>query len=122
MLPKSHQEELITWLELLQSLKLLLCDDKNNFTIVKNKWHQIQDYLQIKIMTLDSRELDTSQQFLFQSWQTETYRYMRLLQTDFLFYQSAKQVNTKQNRFLVIQQRLDEAINLTQNYLLAVDN
>ncbi|NCO75005.1 MAG: heterocyst frequency control protein PatD [Cyanobacteria bacterium] len=120
MLSKSHQQELLGWLELLKSLNLLLCADTNNFTLIQNKWYQIQDYLQIKIMTLNSDELDISQQSLFQSWQTETYRYIRLLKTDFLFYQSAKQITTKESRFLVIQQRLNEAINLTDNYLLAV--
>ncbi|WP_373481404.1 heterocyst frequency control protein PatD [Geminocystis sp.] len=120
MLSKSHQQELLGWLELLKSLNLLLCADTNNFTLIQNKWYQIQDYLQIKIMTLNSDYLDISQQSLFQSWQTETYRYIRLLKTDFLFYQSAKQITTKESRFLVIQQRLNEAINLTDNYLLAV--
>ena len=110
MLSKSHQQELLGWLELLKSLNLLLCADTNNFTLIQNKWYQIQDYLQIKIMTLNSDELDISQQSLFQSWQTETYRYIRLLKTDFLFYQSAKQITTKESRFLVIQQRLNEAI------------
>jgi hypothetical protein len=122
MLPKSHQEKLLSWLELLQSLKKLWCENQNDFSLIKNQWHRIENYLQIEIMTLNNSELEICQQSLFQSWQTETYRYMRLLQTDFLFYQSAKQVITKQNRFLVIQQRLDEAINLTQNYLLTVDN
>lgn len=120
MLPKSHQQELLSWLELLKSLEILFCDDKNNFVIAKDKWHQIQDYLQTKIMTLDSGDLETSQQSLFQSWQTETYRYIRLLQTDFLFYQTAKQVSTKQTRFLIIKQRLNDAIKLTENYLTKI--
>jgi hypothetical protein len=120
MLPKSHQQELLSWLELLKSLEILFCDDTNNFVIAKDKWHQIQDYLQTKIMTLDSGDLETSQQSLFQSWQTETYRYIRLLQTDFLFYQTAKQISTKQTRFLMIKQRLNNAIKLTENYLTQI--
>lgn len=120
MLPKSHQQELLSWLELLKSLEILFYDDNNNFVIAKDKWHQIQDYLQTKIMTLDSGDLETSQQFLFQSWQTETYRYVRLLQTDFLFYQTAKQISTKQTRFLIIKQRLNDAIKLTEKYLIQI--
>lgn len=120
MLPKSHQQKLLSWLELLKSLEILFCDDKNNFVIAKDKWHQIQDYLQTIIMTLDSCDLEKNQQSLFQSWQTETYRYVRLLQTDFLFYQTAKQVNTKQTRFLMIKQRLNDAIKLTENYLTQI--
>jgi hypothetical protein len=120
MLPKSHQQELLSWLELLKSLEILFCDDTNNFVIAKDKWHQVQDYLQTKIMTLDSGDLETSQQSLFQSWQTETYRYIRLLQTDFLFYQTAKQISTKQTRFLIIKQRLNDAIKLTENYLTQI--
>jgi hypothetical protein len=121
MLPKSYRQELLSWLDLLNSLDSLFCNDKNNSAVVKDKWHQIQKYLQAKIMTLDSGDLDISQKSLFQSWQTETYRYIRLLQTDFLFYESAKQVNTKQSRFLIIKQRLKGAINLTDNYLLVTE-
>lgn len=120
MLPKSHQQKLLSWLELLKSLEILFDGDKNNFVIAKDKFNQIQDYLQTKIMTLDSSDLETSQQSLFQSWQTETYRYVRLLQTDFLFYQTAKQVSTKQTRFLMIKQRLNDAIKLTENYLTQI--
>lgn len=120
MLPKSHQQELLSWLELLKSLEKLFCDEKDNFKIVKDKWHQIQDYLQTRIMTIDSGNLEISQQFLFQSWQTETYRYIRLLKTDFLFYQSAKQSNTKEIRFLMIKKRLNDTIKLTQNYLTQI--
>ncbi len=121
MLPKSYRQELLSWLDLLNSLDSLFCNDKNNSAVVKDKWHQIQKYLQAKIMTLDSGDLDISQKSLFQSWQTETYRYIRLLQTDFLFYESAKQANTKQSRFLIIKQRLKGAINLTDNYLLVTE-
>ncbi|BAQ62280.1 hypothetical protein GM3708_2686 [Geminocystis sp. NIES-3708] len=120
MLPKSHRQELLSWLELLKSLEKLFCDEKDNFKIVKNQWHQIQDYLQTKIMTVDSGNLEISEQFLFQSWQTETYRYIRLLKTDFLFYQSAKQVNTKHTCFLTIKQRLNDTIKLTENYLIQI--
>lgn len=120
MLPKSHQQKLLSWLELLNSLEILFCNDKNNLVIAKDKFHQIQDYLQAEIMTLDSGDLETSQQSLFQSWQTETYRYIRLLQTDFLFYQTAKQVINKQTCFLIIKQRLNDAIKLTQNYLTQI--
>ncbi|MBL1211171.1 heterocyst frequency control protein PatD [Geminocystis sp. GBBB08] len=122
MLPKSHQKELLSWLDLLQNLEILFCQDKNNSIMVKQKWQKIQDFLQTMIMTLDSSDLDITQQSLFLSWQTETYRYIRLLQTDFLFYQSAKQLTTKENRYLIIQQKLKNAINLTKNYLLATNN
>ncbi|BAQ65007.1 heterocyst frequency control protein PatD [Geminocystis sp. NIES-3709] len=116
MLPKSHQQELSIWLELLKSFDLLFFENSNNSLEVQQSWQKIQDYLHTRIMIFNSEDLTVNNRSLFQSWQRETYRYIRLLQTDFSFYQSAKQISTKQSRFLIIKQRLNEVINLTKNY------
>lgn len=118
MLPKSHQEELLSWIILLKSFDRLFCDDVNNLILLKDKFREIQSYLNTEIMSIEPTNLDSNIRSLFQSWQTETYRYIRLLQTDFLFYQSAKQSSTKLDRISLIQQRLKDAIKLTENYLV----
>jgi hypothetical protein len=117
MLPKSLQEKLLSWIELLRSFDLLFCGDGNNLVLVQEKFKEIQSYLNSEIMSIEPSNLDNKIRSLFQSWQTETYRYIRLLQTDFLFYQSAKQSLTKLDRISLIQQRLKDAIKLTENYL-----
>lgn len=117
MLSKSHEEELLSWIELLKSCDILFCDEANNFALLKDKLREIQTYLDSEIMSIEPTNLDSNIRSLFQSWQTETYRYIRLLQTDFLFYQSAKQSTTKLDRISLIQQRLKDAIKLTENYL-----
>lgn len=117
MLSKSPEEELLSWLELLKSCDILFCDDVNNLVLLKDKFREIQIYLNSEIMSIEPTNLDSNIRSLFQSWQTETYRYIRLLQTDFLFYQSAKQSITKLERISLIQQRLKDAIKLTENYL-----
>jgi hypothetical protein len=117
MLSKSHQKELLSWIELLKNFDTLFCDDGNNLVLLKDKFRGIQTYLNTEIMSIEPSNLDGNIRSLFQSWQTETYRYIRLLQTDFLFYQSAKQSTTKLDRISLIQQRLKDAIKLTENYL-----
>ena len=118
MLSKSHQKELLSWIELLKNFDTLFCDDVNNLVLLKDKFRGIQTYLNTEIMSIEPNNLDSNIRGLFQSWQTETYRYIRLLQTDFLFYQSAKQSTTKLDRISLIQQRLKDAIKLTENYLV----
>ncbi|WP_017294787.1 heterocyst frequency control protein PatD [Geminocystis herdmanii] len=118
MLSKSHQEELLSWIELLKNFDTLFCDDVNNLALLKDKFRGIQTYLDSQIMSIEPTNLDSNIRALFQSWQTETHRYIRLLQTDFLFYQSAKQSSTKLDRISLIQQRLKDAIKLTENYLM----
>ncbi|MGI0482914.1 heterocyst frequency control protein PatD [Geminocystis sp. CENA526] len=120
MLSKSHYEELLTWLELLRAYDLLWSNDPNNLGLLKQNLTQIQTYLETKIMLIDRTDLDPEARSIFQAWQTETHRYIRLLQTDFLFYQSAKQTKTKLDRILLIQQRLKLAIELTENYLTVI--
>lgn len=120
MLSKSHYEELLRWWELLKAYDLLWSNDPNNLQLLKQKLTEIQTYLDTKIILLDRTDLDTEIRSIFQTWQTETHRYIRLLQTDFLFYQSAKQGKTKFDRFLIIQQRLKLVRELTENYLILV--
>jgi hypothetical protein len=120
MLSKSHYEELLSWLELLRVYDLLWSNDPNNLVLLKQKLTEIQTYLETKIILLDRTDLDTEARSIFQAWQTETHRYIRLLQTDFLFYQSAKQPKTKLDRILLIQQRLKLVIELTENYLSVI--
>lgn len=117
MLPKSHREELLSWITLLRSCDILLCGDVNNLVLLKDKFSEIQTYLNTKIMSIEPSNLDSNIPSLFEPWQRETYRYIRLLQTDFLFYQSAKQSTTKLDRISLIQQRLNDVIKLTENYL-----
>ena len=117
MLPKSHQENLSTWLESVTTFETLLLEHPDNFLLLKEKWQEINTFLNNKILVLTDDNLEQDQKYLFRSWQTETNRYLRLLQTDFLFYQSAQKNETKRHRFTVLKVRLNEIINLTKNYL-----
>ncbi len=117
MFPKSHQKELLSWLNLLKNFQNILDSHNQDFFVVMQEWTTIKNHLQTKIMTTNSSDLEINYQSLFQSWQTETYRYMRLLETDLLFYQSAKQLQTKKNRYSILKNRLQEGITLTENVL-----
>lgn len=119
MLSKLHQQKILVWLELFSDLEKVFLEDRDNDLLIKEKWTVIEAYLKSEIMTLSRDDLADNQQSLFQSWQTETYRYFRLLQTDFIFFRSSKQPKTKDDRFLLIQQRLKDIINLTENYIQA---
>ncbi len=117
MLPKSSKKVLITWLNLLENFQEIISEEKVDFSSVKKQWDRISDYLQSHIVPINCDNISGVNKFSWQTWQTETYRYVRLLNTEILFWRSSKQVQTKLDRFLNIKKKLEEMIQLT-NHLL----
>ncbi len=117
MLLSVHKNSLISWLNLLLRFQEIISQEKVNFSDVQIQWEEIQKYLQNTIVAIDCEDLETEQKSSWQTWQTETYRYVRLLNTEILFWRSSRQAETKNDRFLAIQQRLSNMIQLTDKLL-----
>jgi hypothetical protein len=122
MLPTSHKSILTPWLNFLQDFQEIISEEKIDFSAIQNQWQRIQDYLQAQIVPIQAADFSTHQQSLWQTWQTETYRCVRLLNTELLFWQSAQQSKTKRDRYLTIKERLEKMIQLTKNLWESLDN
>lgn len=117
MLPKLQKQELLTWLELLKGFHVVLFKSEKNVSEIKSNWQKINEYLQKTILNITQENREISNISLFQSWQTETHRYIRLINTDLMFFYSAKQPHLQQQRLTFINQRLEAVMTLTEDFL-----
>jgi len=109
MLPPSYQQRYQSFLETLQQLQEQLNQDLDASQL-QLMGSQLQQQFQQDIMSLTGEELSGEQLSRWQSCQTEIHRLMRLLQTDFMFWQTSKNPNTSQKRLATIRDRVETLI------------
>ena len=117
MLPMSPKKLLTSWLNLLINFRYAVCSQAVDLEVVKQSWQEIQTYLQSEIVPFELENLSTDIRTQWQMWQTETYRYIRLLNTELSFWRSSKQVETKKARHLSLTQKLNNTIVMTEKLL-----
>ena len=112
MLPKSHFSLLSDWLNLLEKFRRIFTDNSNDREEIFSRWQKIQDYLQTQIMSLNESNVDVSAFPQWQSWQRETHRYVKLINTELLFWKSSVVSATREKRKEMILQHLQGIIQL----------
>ncbi len=112
MLPKSHFALLSDWLNLLREFRDVFTDNSDDTEKIFAWWQNIQKYLETKIMSLDESNVDISAFPQWQSWQRETHRYLKLINTELLFWKSSVMSATKEKRKETILQHLQNMIQL----------
>ncbi len=117
MLPKSHYSLLEEWIKLLKIFQREWDLQNQNYYYQSPIWQDILFFLQEKIVPFSADFADSNEANLWQSWQTETHRYVRLLTTDLLFFDTAKQPMTKKVKHSLVSQHLESAIALSQNMI-----
>ncbi len=117
MLPKSHSILIEEWIDLLTTFQNQWFLQNTDNYYQSPIWQNIQVYLREKIIPFSGELFDSNVARLWQSWQTETHRCIRLLNTDLLFFASAKQISTRQAKASLIDQHLRSAIALSENLL-----
>ncbi|MBE9221160.1 heterocyst frequency control protein PatD [Cyanobacterium stanieri LEGE 03274] len=117
MLSKSHFSIVKDWVFLLKDFQSQWNLQKINNYYQTSLWQKINGFLQSEIMSLNEDDFPLNNIPQWQSWQTETYRFIRLLNTELLFFASAKQPHTKQLKTNSISQKLQGAIALSENLL-----
>lgn len=115
MLPKSHFFWFWDWLNLLEEFRLLFSDNSHDREKIFERWQNIQDYLHSQIMSRDETDVDVLVFPMWQSWLRETRRYVRLVNTELLFWQSSVVSATREKRKEMILQHLQAMIDLTRN-------
>ncbi|AFZ46323.1 hypothetical protein Cyast_0343 [Cyanobacterium stanieri PCC 7202] len=117
MLSKSHFSLVKDWVFLLKDFQNQWHLQEINDYYQTPIWQKINGVLQSEIMTLGQDDFPVDNIPQWQSWQTETYRFIRLLNTELLFFASAQQPQTKQLKINSITQKLQGAIALSENLL-----
>lgn len=117
MLPKSHQEKLKRWMDLLLDLRFQL--DKSPDLAIGKSWdcQSIEIMFKQEILSLSNDIIDSSLHPIWQSFQTESHRCLRLLSTNMLFLTSSKSEATRLERLAQIKNLLDLMISYCQNLL-----
>ena len=113
MLPSSPQKILLSWLKLVQDFQAIIVQENSDSAQIQSQWQNIQNYWQSQIMTRQYSDFSAAEQ----TWQIETHRYLRLLNTELLFWRSSQQIETKSERHLAIRNRLEAIIKLSQELL-----
>ena len=119
MLPKFHKKKLTQWRDLLLDLRTKVNHSTEELMIKSSVGLELQSFFKEEILPLSNEQLEVSLQSVWQSFQTESYRCLRLLDTDILFLRSSKSINTREKRLSQIESRLEEMIGYCQNLLLS---
>mgnify|MGYP001552715382 CR=1 FL=1 len=117
MLPKSHQKKLTQWQDLLLDLRSQVKNSSEALTIKSSTGQELQNFFKKEILPLNNDVIEVSFQSVWQSFQTESYRSLRLLNTDIIFLTSSKSIATRQKRLSQIEARLEQMIGYCQSLL-----
>ncbi len=106
MLPKFYLDRYQEFGQVVGQLQQLVSTPSLNPADFQAGCQQMQEIFQCQIASLTGEELADETVSLWQSSQTEIHRQLKLLETDWLFWQAARQPATAQKRQQAIAQRL----------------
>ena len=109
---KAYQDFLILLISL--ESKCQNYDLKRDRTEVEEIWTNLKQIFQKRIVSLTDENLDRKVASRWISLQTEIQREFRLLNTDWLFWMSSRQQDTKRIRKQAVQERLSKLIKYCQ--------
>ena len=96
--------------EIQQTIAQLNHQPEGNQTALLAALSQVQELFKQEILTLNLDELPGERISSVQSYRTEMHKQMGLLATDVMFFQTARQSTTKQQRLSQIASRLETLI------------
>lgn len=114
MLSPSHRDCYQDFLDSLRQFQDAVNSPQVEANTVQSQFRALQERFQTQIMSLTSEGVDPSFVSRWQSLQTELHRAFRLLQTDVLFLQAARNPATLQRRYATIRDHLQALIGYVQ--------
>jgi mRNA degradation ribonuclease J1/J2 len=96
--------------EIQQTIAQLNHQSEGNHPALLAAISQVQELFKQEILTMNLDELPGERISLVQSYRTEMHKQMGLLATDAMFFQTARQPTTKQQRWSQIMNRLETLI------------
>lgn len=117
MLPLLHFQRYQEFQGALKQLQTMLDIADGEKTELREGFQNVQQLFQHQIVTLSTDELDSDCIPRWQSLQTEIYKQMRLLQTDMMLLQAARNPATSQHRISGLRDRINTLIKYCQALL-----
>lgn len=122
MLSIIHKKDYQDFLKLLERWQTVVADPDCDPQKIENQelWQNLQTVFKDRIITITDTDMNLADASSWISIQAEIQREFRLLQTDWLFFQSSRQVTTRQARQANMLKHLEKLIIYCQS-LLAED-
>ena len=122
MLSIIHKKDYQDFLKLLKRWQTVVADPDCDPQKIENQelWQNLQTVFKDRIITITDTDMNLADASSWISIQAEIQREFRLLQTDWLFFQSSRQVTTRQARQANMLKHLEKLIIYCQS-LLAED-
>lgn len=107
ILPQAHRQRYLEFQQSLEHLKTEVTQANLDGSALRNRLTELAEFFRQQIVTLnlDNQDNITLEQRV-QAYHTEMSKQLRLLQTDVMFLQAARQTETAQKRQLQINDRL----------------
>jgi hypothetical protein len=117
MLTSRHRQVYNSFLQALQTLQTNLEQPEIPRASLQENFARVQQVFEQDVLALTAAELDAQTAPRWQSLQTEIYRAMRLLQTDRIRWQVARQAETARTRREEARDRVEQLIRYCQAIL-----
>lgn len=110
MFPSIHQQRYQEFQQALKQLRETATTPVLEVTELQERFQEIQQLFQSQIASLSSDEIAPDYVSRWQSFQTEIYKQMRLLQTDLMMLQASRSPATSRSRASSVNDRINTLI------------
>ncbi len=110
MLPSSQYQCYQEFKSALEQLREFTATPELEVVALQNKFQDLQQLFQSQIISLSADDLDSDDISRWQSFQTEIYKQMRLLQTDIMLLQASRNPATFRSRQTSVSDRINTLI------------
>lgn len=110
MLPEIHSRRYQDFQQILERLRSLISQPNCNKALLKAEISLAQQFFQDQVRSLNLDELDATVEQRSRSFHVEINKQLRLLATDVMFLQAAKQAATSQQRLEQVDDRVNTLI------------
>ncbi len=110
MLPEIHRQRYRDFQQILERLHRLISQSNGDKALLKAEVALAQQFFQNQVRSLDLDELDATVGQRSRSFHVEMNKQLRLLATDMMFLQAAKQAETSQQRLEQVGDRVNTLI------------
>lgn len=118
MLPNLYYQSYKQFAQMLSDLHEAIAKAPEDVQALRQSFLAAQQFFTQQIVSLDSNELEPTDEPRVRSYQTEISKQLQLLGIDVMFLQAARQQQTAQNRQRQISQRLQTLISYCNSVLL----
>jgi len=118
MLSPSHGQSYQALQQALEQMYTTITAKDLEIDLLRENFQEVQGVFHSQILTLSADDVAPDAASRWQSWQTEIYKQMRLLETDLMLLQASRSSATLSSRQTGLKNRLNTLIQYCQELLL----